>query len=393
MALAPEQTGIGIRRHFTAKAPIPTRGRMGAPRRADHELPRRRGGLRTARRGVPHRLVAQRHEHRRPEVLPGTLGTPGAETSLKQVVDRVVDTITAWGVRGRLLRRRARGRDVPRRAEVPHGHPAGGVQLAGLVQHRRCRRPAAGARLFHPGRRGHDGLDPQLVCRGGHDLQGRLGSGINLSQHPLVGGVPEGRRHGFAARSASCAAPTRRPARSSRAARPAAPRRWSSSTSTIPTSRSSSGARPARRRRSGSLEDAGFDMDLDGKRQPLDPVPERQQLGAGHRRVHAGRRGRRRLAPAGRHQRRDRQDHPGPRPHAPDQPGGVGVRRPRHAVRHHDQPLAHRGQHRSHQRLEPVQRVHAPRQLGVQPRQPQPAEVPRRRRRRSTSRATSTPSR
>ena len=27
---------------------------------------------------------------------------------------------------------------------------------------------------------------------------------------------------------------------------------------------------------------------------------------------------------------------------------------PGHAVRHHDQPLAHRGQHRSHQRLEPV---------------------------------------
>ena len=31
--------------------------------------------------------------------------------------------------------------------------------------------------------------------------------------------------------------------------------------------------------------------------------------------------------------------------------GGVGVRRPRHAVRHHDQPLAHRAQHRPHQRL------------------------------------------
>ena len=45
---------------------------------------------------------------------------------------------------------------------------------------------------------------------------------------------------------------------------------------------------------------------------------------------------------------------PGPRPHAPDRPGHVGVRRPGHAVRHHDQPLAHRGQHRPHQRLEPV---------------------------------------
>ena len=30
----------------------------------------------------------------------GTLGTPERETSLRQVVDRVVDTITQWGVEG-----------------------------------------------------------------------------------------------------------------------------------------------------------------------------------------------------------------------------------------------------------------------------------------------------
>ena len=29
----------------------------------------------------------------------GTLGTPGREQSLRQVIDRVVDTITEWGVR------------------------------------------------------------------------------------------------------------------------------------------------------------------------------------------------------------------------------------------------------------------------------------------------------
>ena len=62
---------------------------------------------------------------------------------------------------------------------------------------------------------------------------------------------------------------------------------------------------------------------------------------------------------------------------------------PGHAVRHHDQPLAHRGQHRPHQRLEPVLGVHAPRQLGVQPGQHQPADVPRR----ATTRSTSTASR
>ena len=60
--------------------------------------------------------------------------------------------------------------------------------------------------------------------------------------------------------------------------------------------------------------------------------------------------------------------------------GRLGLRRPGPAVRHHDQPLAHRARHRPHQRLEPLLGVHAPRQLGLQPGQPQPAEVPRRRR-------------
>jgi hypothetical protein len=36
----------------------------------------------------------------------GTLGTPERESSLRQVIDRVADTITTVGHRGRLLRRR-----------------------------------------------------------------------------------------------------------------------------------------------------------------------------------------------------------------------------------------------------------------------------------------------
>ena len=52
--------------------------------------------------------------------------------------------------------------------------------------------------------------------------------------------------------------------------------------------------------------------------------------------------------------RRADQDGEGARPHAPDRRGGVGVRRPGHAVRHHDQPLAHRAEHRPHQRQQPV---------------------------------------
>ncbi len=59
-------------------------------------------------------------------------------------------------------------------------------------------------------------------------------------------------------------------------------------------------------------------------------------------------------------------DGAGPRPVPPDRPRGLGVRRPRPAVRHHHQPLAHGAEHRADQREQPVLRVHAPRQLGLQ---------------------------
>ena len=55
--------------------------------------------------------------------------------------------------------------------------------------------------------------------------------------------------------------------------------------------------------------------------------------------------------------------------------GGVGVRRPRRAVRHDHQPLAHVPEYRGHPREQPVLRVHVPRRLGVQPRVGQPHQA------------------
>ena len=46
-----------------------------------------------------------------------------------------------------------------------------------------------------------------------------------------------------------------------------------------------------------ALRDAGFDMSIDGDGLPVDPVPEREQLGARDRRVHAGGRRGPRVAP------------------------------------------------------------------------------------------------
>ena len=123
----------------------------------------------------------------------------------------------------------------------------------------------------------------------GNDLPRRLGLGHQPLEHPRLDGAAGQGRHRVRARSRSCAAPTRGPARSSPAARRAARPRWSCSTSTTPTSATSSGARPRRRTRPRALRDAGFDMSIDGDGFTLDPVPERQQLGARHRRVHAAR--------------------------------------------------------------------------------------------------------
>ncbi len=53
----------------------------------------------------------------------------------------------------------------------------------------------------------------------------------------------------------------------------------------------------------------------------------------------------------------------------------LAVRRPRHAVRYHHQPVAHVEEHRPHQRFEPLLGVHVPRRFGMQPVVPQPHEV------------------
>jgi ribonucleoside-diphosphate reductase alpha chain len=101
MALAPEQAGIGIRRHFTTDGVHPydevewdrrdariTNFRDGsvAFEQVDVEFP-------TSWSLNATNIVAQKY-------FRGTLGTPEREWSLRQVVDRVADTITRWGTEG-----------------------------------------------------------------------------------------------------------------------------------------------------------------------------------------------------------------------------------------------------------------------------------------------------
>jgi ribonucleoside-diphosphate reductase alpha chain len=101
MALAPEQTGIGLRRHFTTVGVHPydevewgrrdariTNYRDGAVafEQTDVEFP-----LSWSQNAS--NIVAQKY-------FRGTLGRPEREWSLRQVIDRVADTISQWGVEG-----------------------------------------------------------------------------------------------------------------------------------------------------------------------------------------------------------------------------------------------------------------------------------------------------
>jgi ribonucleoside-diphosphate reductase alpha chain len=99
--MAPEQAGIGIRRHFTTPGVHPY-DEVVWERRDARITNFRDGSVAFEQLGVEFpstwslnatNIVAQKY-------FRGTPGTEERESSLKQVVDRVVDTITQWGVEG-----------------------------------------------------------------------------------------------------------------------------------------------------------------------------------------------------------------------------------------------------------------------------------------------------
>ncbi len=99
MAIAPQRVGIGIRRHFTTEGIHPydeVRWELRDSRISDY----RDGSVVFEQLGVEvpefwsvnaTNILAQKY-------FRGTLGTAEREHSLKQVIDRVVDTITTWGL-------------------------------------------------------------------------------------------------------------------------------------------------------------------------------------------------------------------------------------------------------------------------------------------------------
>src|SRR5882762_8412072 len=100
MAIAPQRLGIGIRRHFTTPDVHPY-DEVTWERRDARITNFRDGSVAFEQLGVEvpvgwslnaTNILAQKY-------FRGTLGTPERESSLRQVADRVVDTITAWGLK------------------------------------------------------------------------------------------------------------------------------------------------------------------------------------------------------------------------------------------------------------------------------------------------------
>ncbi|HQV57899.1 MAG TPA: ribonucleoside-diphosphate reductase, partial [Ilumatobacteraceae bacterium] len=101
MSLAPEQLTIGIGRHYTVAGTHPYE-QVTWERRDARISNYRDGSVAFEQTDVEFpvgwslnatNIVAQKY-------FRGTLGTPQRETSVRQVIDRVADTITTWGVEG-----------------------------------------------------------------------------------------------------------------------------------------------------------------------------------------------------------------------------------------------------------------------------------------------------
>ncbi|HUA95597.1 MAG TPA: hypothetical protein VMB82_08705, partial [Acidimicrobiales bacterium] len=100
MAIAPQRTAIGIRRHFTTEGVHPY-DEVRWARRDARIVNFRDGTVAFEQLGVevPETWSVNATNILAQKYFRGTLGTPEREWSLKQVADRVVDTITAWGIK------------------------------------------------------------------------------------------------------------------------------------------------------------------------------------------------------------------------------------------------------------------------------------------------------
>ena len=362
--------------HHAGGAPL-RRGDLGASRRRPDQLADRRDDLRAAGRGVPRLLVGQRLHDRHDQVLPRRgRHRRSASGALRQLIDRVVLTYVKARQGARLLRHRRRRRDLRARAHLGAAAPGVQLQLArcGSTSARRRRSrsaPASSSPSTTRWTRSSNWYREEgLIFKGGS------GAGLNLSRirssKELLssGGTASGpvsfmRGADASAGTIKSGGATRRAAkmvvldvdhpdieefvetkaREEDKIRVAARRRLRHGPRRQATSPASSTRTPTTRSGSATSSCARSRTARD-------------------------------VRPARPHDRRGHRDGRRPRAVRQDRQGGVGVRRPGHPVRRHDQRLAHQPRDRPDHRVQPVLGVHEPGQLLLQPGLAEPAEVP-----------------
>ena len=220
----------------------------------------------------------------------GRLCSPERESSVKQMIGRVVDTIGAWGREGGYFADDDEAETFEAELKAILVNQYASFNSSRLVQ-RRLRGDAAVLGLLHPLDRRLDGVDPRLDPPRGRHLPRRL----RLGRQPLAAALVEGAalEGRLRLRAGLLHARRRRVRRHDQVGRQDAargqdgrPRRRPSRRRGVHLVQGQGGAQGARPR-GGRLRHVARLAGLG-----LDPVPEREQLGARHRRVHGG--GRRR---------------------------------------------------------------------------------------------------
>ena len=125
----------------------------------------------------------------------GQIGAPERERSVRQLIGRVVDTITGWARAQKYFASEEALQSFSRRAEAPARLSEGGLQQPGVVQ-LRLREGAAVLGLLHQLGAGHHGFDPHAGEDRGHAVQVRLGHRQQPVGDPLLAGAAGRWRHG-----------------------------------------------------------------------------------------------------------------------------------------------------------------------------------------------------